>query len=231
MSLVGEPPFFPRLPGQQADVMPASPTAIVALFAEIVRERFRPANGLPWVFSDGVTPAPNETGDLDGPRKVLIEPAFSQHVEARDYRPAIYIDKGDTSAEKVALGNLAGRHLPSGLAGFYALSLIPMDVECVSDQRGESATLADTVWFYVIAGREQIQSTFGLHEVSLPILGKTLPGDKDKTEWTTHVTFSVQAHLRWTTKPIAPLLASIVLRYRESGETNPDVFLLEEHLP
>jgi hypothetical protein len=230
MTLIAEPKRHPRMPGQQAEVMPGSPTAVVALFAEIVRERFRAENELPWVWREGETPAPDETGEPDAPRKILIEPAFVEHDETRNYRPAIFVDKGETVTTKVAIGNFAGKHLQSGLKGFYSLGTIPIDIECVSDKKGESATLADTIWFYILAGREQIRDTFGLHEVSEPVLGRTLPAERDKQEWSTHVSFTIQTDLRWVTKPVAPLLNGIVMRFRRSDETNPDVFLLKEYI-
>jgi hypothetical protein len=219
------------MPGQQADIMPASPTAIVAVFTEIVRERFRPENELPWAWFDDATPLPTEDNSEDAPRKVLIEPAFSTHAEARNFRPAIYIDKGETIPEKVAIANMAGKHLPSGLTGYYTIASIPIDIEVVSDQKGESATMADTVWFYLVAGQELIKSTFNLHELTPPILGRTLPGDKDKEEWVTHVTFTIQTHVRWATKPIAPLLQGIILRFRDAEDPNPDSYFLQQYIP
>lgn len=231
MALAAEPQGHPRLPGQQADVAPSSPTAITALFTEIVRERFRVDNGLAWAWSDGETPAPDETGNPDAPRKILIEPAFAEHDETRNYRPAIFIDKGETRMEKVAIGNLAGKQLSSGLTGYYALASVPIDIECVSDKKGESAILGDTVWFYVLAGRELIQKTFGLHELTPPVLGRTIPSERDKAEWSTHVSFEIQTHLRWTTKPVAPLLNGVVMRFRRSGETDPNAFLLKAYIP
>lgn len=218
MTLTAEPAGQPRLPDQQQDVLPGSPTALVALMAEIVRERFRPFNGLPWAWTEVETPLPTETGQEDGPRKVLIEPAFSVHAEQRNYRPAIYVDKGETTLEKPAVGNLAGRQLRSGLAAFYATATVYIDIECVSDQKGESATLADTVWFYLLAGREQICSTFGLRDLAPPALGRTLPSEEEKVAWSTHVTFAVQLPLRWNTRPIAPLLQSVDLRLRDEGD-------------
>jgi hypothetical protein len=231
MALQGEPKFFPRMPGQQADVMPASPTAIVAMFTEIVRERFRPANGLAWAWSESQTPEITEDNDGYNPRKVLIEPAFSEHAEARNYRPAIYVDKGETVMQSVAINNMAGKRLETGLTGYYALATIPIDIEVVSDKKGESATMADTVWFYMLAGRNLIQETFNLHEFTPPMLGRTLPGEKDKTEWSTHVSFNIQTHLRWFTQPVAPLLQSVVLHYRDSGDPNIDTYLLKQYLP
>lgn len=220
----------PRIPGQQADIAVGSPLAIVALFTEIVRERFRPGNGLAWAWNENSTPQKTEDNTEDQPRRIVIEPAFNEDTEVRNFRPAIYIDKGETAAGKVALGNFVGQHLPTGLRAFYALGTIPMDIEVVSDAKGESAILADITWFYILAGRDLIRSSFGLHELTPPILGKTVPFDGDKPAWSTHITFELQFDLRWTTLPIGPLLNDIIIRFRDSKEPNPDVFLLKQYI-
>lgn len=233
--LVAEPKGHARLPGQQADIMPGSPLAVLALVTEIVRERFREANGLAWVWADGETPTATETGETveEGgePRKIQIEPSFNEHTEVRNYVPAITVDKGETAARSVVLGNLAGKHLQSGLTGFYAMGVIPIVITCTSDKKGESATLGDVVWFYLLAGRELIMKTFGIHDMSMPTLGRTTPGEKGKTEWVTPVAFSLELPLRWSTKPIAPLLNGMVLKFRQSGETDLDTFLLTRYIP
>lgn len=221
---------LPRIAGQQADITVASPLAVVALFTEIVRERFRPSNGLSWVWNENSTPQKTEENTEDAPRKILIEPAFNENLEVRNYRPAIYIDKGETAAGKVAIGNFVGQQLHTGLRAFYALGTMPMDIEVVSELKGESAILADLVWFYFLAGREQIRSTFDIHDITPPILGRTVPFEGDKTQWSTHITFEIQVNLRWSTLPVGPLLADILLRYRDSKETNPDVFLLKQYI-
>jgi hypothetical protein len=179
----------PRIAGQQADIAVGSPLAIVALFSEIVRERFRPGNGLAWAWSENSTPGQAEENTEDEPRRIVIEPAFNENLEVRNFRPAIYIDKGETAAGKVALGNFVGQQLRTGLRGFYALGTSPIDIEVVSDSKGESAILADIVWFYILAGRDLIRSTFGIHEITPPILGKTVPFEGDKGQWSTHISF------------------------------------------
>jgi len=220
----------PRIAGQQADIAVGSPLAIVALFAEIVRERFRPGNGLAWVWNENSTPESAEANTEAAPRRIVIEPSFNENLEVRNFRPAIYIDKGETAAGKVAIGNFVGQQLHTGLRGFYALGTVPMDIEVVSDVKGESSIIADIVWFYILGGRDQIRATFGIHELTPPILGRTVPFEGDKGQWSTHITFEIQFDLRWTTLPVGPLLEDIVIRYRDSRETNPDVFLLKQYI-
>lgn len=230
MTLEGEPKFFPRMPGQQAEVMPGSPLAVTALLTEIVRERFRPENELAWVWDENPTPGVDEENTEDAPRKILIEPSFAENNETRNYRPAIFVDKQDTIATKVSIGNFAGQQLKSGLRGFYSQAVIPIDISVVSDRNGESAILADIVWFYLLAGREQIMQTFGMQDMSNPVLGRTTPQDVDKRTWTTHISFTITLDLRWSTLPISPILREVVLRFRASGETNPDTFLLKQFI-
>ena len=221
---------LPRIAGQQADIAVGSPLAVVALFTEIVRERFRPGSGLAWVWDENSTPRQTEENTEDQPRRIVIEPGFNETLEVRNFRPAIYIDKGETAAGKVAIGNFVGQQLHTGLRAFYALGTAPMDIEVVSDSKGESAILGDLVWFYILAGREQIRASFDLHELTPPILGKTVPFEGDTGQWSTHISFEVQFNLRWTTLPIGPLLKDISVRYRDSNETNPDVFLLKQYI-
>lgn len=222
--------FVPRVPGQQPDIAVGSPLAIVGLFTEIVRERFRPGNGLAWAWSENSTPLKSEENTEDEPRRIIIEPAFNENTEVKNYRPAIYIDKGETASGKVAIGNFVGQKLKTGLRAFYALTTIPMDIEVVSENRGESGILADITWFYIIAGRELIRSTFGIHEITPPILGKTVPFEGDKGQWSTHITFEIQCELRWTTLPIGPLLKDIIIKYHDSGDENPDSYFLKQYI-
>lgn len=221
------------MPGQQSDIMPGSPLAITAMFTEIVRERFRATNGLAWVWDENANPAATETNDpgTGTARKIQIEPAFNVNTDVRNYRPSIFIDKGETVSGKVALGNFAGQKLSTAYKGFYALATVPIDIECVSDQRGECAQIADITWFYILAGREQILQTFGMHDLTNPTLSRTMPFETDKNSWSTHITFEVQLHLRWTTLPISPLLRDIVTRYHQSGDSDPDTFFLKTYIP
>lgn len=228
--LTAHPPGHPRMPEQQADVMPGSPLAIVALFTEVLRERFRPGNGLSWTWSENPTPSPEEENTPTAARKVVIEPAFNTRLEVRNARPAIFVDKGETLPGKVVLGHLAGQELHTGLRGFYTLATIPIEVEVVSDAKGESAILADITWFYLLAGREMIREAFGIHEFSPPVLGRTGIYEADKTLFSTRISFEIQIDLRWATKPISPVLKDIILRFRRSGETDPSKFLLSRYL-
>jgi len=222
--------FEPRVADQHADIAVASPLAIVALFSEIIRERFRPGSGLAWVWEENSTPKVTEENTEDQPRRIVIEPAFNEDLEVRNFRPAIYIDKGETAAGKIALGNFVGQHLPSGFRAFYALGTSPIDIEVVSDSKAESAIIGDIVWFYILAGRDLIRSTFGIHELTPPILGKTVPFEGDKGQWSTHIAFEAQFDLRWTTVPMGSVLTDIVMRYRDSNEPNPDIFLLKQYI-
>lgn len=228
--ITAQPEGYPRMPEQQADVMPGSPVAVLALFTEIVRARFHASNELAWVWAANATPEATEENTEDAPRKVLIEPAFVENNEVRNFRPAIFIDKQETIIPKSIINNFAGQQLKSGLQGFYGLATIPMDIEVISDKKGECSLLADITWFYLLAGRQQIQATFGLQDMSNPVLGKTIPQEADKRTWVTHITFTISIGFRWSTLPISPVLKEIVLKFQASGETNPDVFLLKQFI-
>lgn len=195
--------------GQHRDILPGSPSAILAIFTEIVRERFRPGNDLPWEWDGSVTPKQGALNTAASPRKILIESAFSELSEVRNFRPAIYVDKGPTQTGKIVTGNFADQHLPTGKRTFFAQSRIPITISCESARKGESGTLADTVWFYLLGALEPICATFDFHELTPPQLGGTVQIEKDKPGWVTQIMFAVTTNIRWTTTPIGPVLQQI----------------------
>jgi hypothetical protein len=228
--LKSEPTQNIRLPNQQADIAPNSPLAIVALFTEIVRERFREGNDLSWIWDINPTPNGTETNEPDAPRKILIAPSFGVHGEARNYRPAIYIRKGATAPEKTVINNQAGQQLKTGLKGFWLPATIPLYVEAISTSEAESATLADLVWFYLLAAREPIRAEFGILNYSDPVLNETTPYNEERDVFSTKVSMQIMVEFRWITEPISPKIREIALRLK--SRTNPDIdsFLLEQYL-
>jgi hypothetical protein len=191
--------------------------AILAVFTEIIRERFRqPGGDLSWTWDPNFNPKSNEAGNPSGPRKVLIEPSYSETAEVRNYRPAIYVDRGTVSPIKEATANLVGQQLPTGLRAFYTRAVLPINITIETSRKGESATLADTVWFHVLGAIEQIRSTFDVQDITPPQLGATVASDKDRTVWVTQVAFTVTVNLRWTTTPISLPLREIGLTLNDT---------------
>lgn len=181
---------------------------------------------LPWVWDNSLRPSaecpPPE--DPDAVRtKILIDSAFNIHRGTHNYRPAIYVDHGNTIAQKVVVDNRAGNHLPSGLAAYYCMAQTEMIVSCSSENPGESSILGDTVWFFLLATRDIFRHDFGLHDMTEPILGKTTPDEEDKEVWKTQINFSVVTEMRWAVRPIAPLISDIALAIRKDGVT-PDTY-------
>ena len=194
------------LANQHPDVMAGSPSALLAIFTEIIRDRFKAGRQLPWVWDGLPTPAAGTEGTASSARRILIEPAFSETAEVRNYRPAIYVDRGTMQPGKVAVANLAGQQISTGLRAFYVMAQVPITVQVEASRKGESSILADTVWFHLLGSVEQIRRDFDIQDMTPPQLGQTVPGEKDKTCWVTTIGFGVTLNLRWTTTPISPTL-------------------------
>ena len=208
--MIAEPVQRHRMPGQQKDVMPASPSAILAVFTEIVRERFRQVGGdLSWFWDPNFNPKATDAGNPGGPRKVLIETGFSETAEIRNYRPAIYIDRGVIQPGKIALANLVGQQISTGLRAFHTQAQVPITITVETSRKGESAILADTVWFHIMSAVEQIRRDFDVHDITPPVLGATVAADKDRTVWVTQVGFTITLNLRWTTVPTGPEIREV----------------------
>lgn len=200
--------------GQVVNIRPGSPMAVLGVFLEVVRKRFTPESGLPWVWYSDIKKA-----------TLAIESAFNDDKEHRNKRPAIYIDRDEEVIGRTVIGDTAGQNLRSGVKGFWALSTLPLLIECVAAKRAESAIIADLVKIYLLASSDLIQSAFGFHEMTPPNMTRTQPYERDKDQWVTSITFSVQFDVRWTNTPSAPLIQQIVSEVTASGaESATDYF-------
>lgn len=215
---------------QQEEIFYGSPMAIVGLFVDVVRARFSGDAGasLPWQWKTDPLPGEDEnneprTDDGGSPRTLYIESAYVDDPEARSFRPAIYIDKDETTMTKTVIGNRSGYIQHNGIETFWAVCLMPIQIRCVSDVRGESAQLGDFVWFHLLACKDLVRETYKIHELSPPVLGKTVPYTRDAgpKAWETAISFTAQVEFRWKTQPIAPLLESVkqVIRTRGDGDS------------
>ena len=189
---------------QVSTIRPGSGLAIIGVFAETIRARFRQPN--PWLYNDDIKAT-----------KIAIESAFNEDKAHRNYRPAIFVDHDGLTLGRTVIGDRAGQNLMSGLQGFWALDTVPILIECVASKSGESASIGDITRTFLHASSDLIQAAFGFHEMTPVVLGRTQPFARDKDQWVTPVTFSVQYPFRWTNKPSGPLIQEIVMRAQKFG--------------
>lgn len=214
--LKADRPGTVRLQGQQADIAPNSPLAILALFTEIVRERFRPGNDLSWVWVGNPTPTAEETNEPDAPRKLFIAPSYGVHSDIRNLLPAIVVTKGPTVTQKTVVNNLAGQQINTGKKGFYLPCAIPLTFTVISDQEAECAVLADIVWYYLLAARESVRAEFGIHEYTDPVLGETEPHPDVRDSFRARISMQAMIEFNWNTTPISPKIRSMALRLKST---------------
>lgn len=212
-SLVPDPQLLPNTAeAQQQNIRPGSGMAVIGVYVEVVRSRFGDGT-LPWVYDPDIKKT-----------KIAIESAFNEDKEHRDKRPAIYIDRDEQIIGRSVVGDFAGQNLKSGKRGFWALESVPILMECVAAKKAESAIIADVAGIFLHASSDLIQAAFGFHEMTPITRGRTQPYARDKAQWVTPITFSVQFNLRWTNAPTGPLINQIVARAVASGFDNPTAY-------
>jgi len=224
---------LPRLKdGEHRDVAPSNPISVVSLLVYTLRQylSYDSQERLPWLWDALLRPEDTEDGNVPieesgSARKILIEPGFNVEKSSRNYRPAIYVDRGTVRPIKMAINNFVGTQFQTGLKAYHCLYNMDVIVECHSDVNNESCIIADTVGDYFLATRDVFRETLGLHELTEPVIGETRPNKTDNEYWITPVQFSVQYDKRWGTKPITPIAREIAVKLRDAE--NPDDIYLE----
>lgn len=202
---------------QKVSIRPGSKLAVLGVFVEIIRRRFSGDNvgeGFPWAWSKDANKSTLE-----------VESAFNEDVSTKNKRPAIYVDNDDQVNSRTVIGDFAGKRFTDGLTGFWHLSTVPMLIECVASKRAESAVIADIASVFLLASNRLIQAKFGFHDMTPTTVGRTQPYNRDKTEFVTPITFTVQAPFRYTNVQTAPLLQELELAVsRTDVESATDFF-------
>jgi len=238
---------LPRERDEHRSITVGSPLAVIGLFVLAIQHRFSPSaigteglqgdspalrtdvdwedpvelEPLPWVWSGNLAPADEcDPSNVGAPRPIYIGPAFDLNKSTRNYRPAIYVDRGPVNIQKISINNSAGHHLPSGLEAFEALAHVPILIDCIAESYGDSNIVADTVWFYLLASRNVLRRAFGFHSFTEPVLGATQSEEVDKLLFHTQVFCDVDLDLRWSTRPITPLINDVAMRVAKVGDIN-----------
>lgn len=202
---------------QRVNIRPGSKLAVLGVFVEIIRRRFSGNNvnsDFPWIWNKD----PNKA-------KLEVESAFNEDTPQKNKRPAIHVDVDEQVNSRTVLGDFAGKRLTDGLTGFWHLRTIPILIECVASKRAESAALADVTDVFLLASNRLIQAKFGFHDMTPTTVGRTQPSPRDKTEFVTSITFTVQSVLRYTNLQTAPLLEELELTIaRTDVESATDYF-------
>jgi hypothetical protein len=221
-------PYYgtPRIDGQHPDVFPGSPLALIAVFVETIRLRFSQDNQfrLPYYWTQDPTPTADEQHTDDSPRKILIESQNLQNPDARDFRPAIFVERGDMPFSKIVVGNRAEYDEKTDSNLYVMHATTPISALCVAKDRGESMSIGEIVAFYLASLLPELRETFGFQDATLPVLASTQVyrrSSNDIEEWVTPVTLQVTCKHIWRETVIAPKLREIRLQLglTASGQT------------
>lgn len=208
---------LPRLEGEGADIVPGSMLAVIGLFVYALQSRFAfsESEPLPWAWGPSLKPADDEDGTPlpeGSPRRLYIGSAYNVELNSRNYRPSIVVGRrGEVTVAKMTLDNYVGGIIPTGAKAHHIMATMPLVIECNSETAGESSTIGELVWLFFLATRDIYRKDFGLHELSEPSLGETIPSKQDKEIWTTPISFYVTYDIRWGTVPVAPRLRELVV--------------------
>lgn len=194
----------PREAQNRTQIAAGSPLAVLGIFIEALRERFNEEANLGVVWRDDI-----QTSDI------IIEAGYNVETEARDSGRALYVNRLNTSPTQVAIGDRVGVSLPEHLEGFTCMMASQITIDCMSNDAGESAILADIVQSFFIASRQIFCAMYGFHDFGLADMGQTLPFEGDQGKWNTTVSLVVQYQARWSTVKIRPKLQGFGLTFTQ----------------
>lgn len=173
---------------------------IIGAFVYVVRDRFtnQEFKDFPWRYSEDS----NKT-------RVFIEAGSVDSYEQKDARPGIFLDRSSMVFSKLAINNMANYDVTTGVKDFYCLGGGQISIDCISQNRGESTTLADIVASHILMSEDVFRSVLNFRDMSPVTLGATQPWEKDDRTFITRVTTEFTYDLSWKIDPLPVRLERI----------------------
>lgn len=217
----------PKVKGQPEDVDVGTILAITGIFVVVIQARFEEP-GLPWRWRSVFHRDDAQEATPEAPDPIYVVSAFAVEPDVRSVLPRVVVGVTGAALNQVVVGNRANIRVQDRTEVFYAHDAIPVQIRCYGRTPGESLTIGDLVRKQVAMGRNQIREAFNLHDVTLPSLTapdvtKEVEGQAD--QFMSVVSFQVTNEVRWTTRPLAPLLQEIRLLMRRGGREAEEVSL------
>jgi len=206
--------------GQHSYINLSAPLTLIGIFVTIIRDRFsataKSDPAMKWIWVPDLKTTP-----------IFIESGFNEHLEARNARPGIWVDREQSVFLKGAVGyqDQEPTEIHTGFQSYHAFAETDMLIECTSRDRGESMLIGSIVQEFLQASAQIIMSWFGLRDISPLIMGRTVPFEKDQTLMSTPIQFRVGYEARWTSLPISNILNGIWLKLGQIED--PEAFFRE----
>ncbi len=199
--------------GSHAWLRISTPLTLIGVFVAILRERFDPTTfsdpALPWAWKEDL----KETG-------IFIESGFNEEIEARNARPAVWVDRAQNNYGRVSVGHQD--QMPISIKyrheTFYSSAETDMLLDCTAPKRGESMLLGSIVQDTLHMTARYIEEAFGLRDMSPVVLGRTVPYEKEKDIWNSPVVFRVFYEVRWAGVPMATLLTRLYMKIADKDD-------------
>jgi len=201
----------------RADIYMSTPLTVIGIFVAILQERFSVSTPsdppLKWNWLSDL----KDTG-------IIIASGFNKNLEARNARPAVWIDREQTVYGEVAIGNRdqIPTDLHTGHQQYYAMAEMDVLIDCTSKNRGESMMVGGIIQDFLQMSAFEIMRFFGFRDFSPMILSRTVPFEKDRELMNTSINFRVSYEARWASMPIYPVLNGVKMRLNDV--TDPDVY-------
>jgi len=191
----------------------STPIVVLGIFVSLLRERLsQGAESTPVLPWEWVTDL-KTTG-------VFVEAGFNENMEARNTRPAVWVDYLQHTFGKVSIGDQDQMplYMPKRIEWFFSLVEMDMVVDCTSPDMGESRLLAGYAQEFLQFCADIIEAGFGIRSMSPIILGRTTPYEKDRTLYNSEIQFRVGYERRWMTFPFASVLNGVSMKISDSSD-------------
>jgi hypothetical protein len=204
--------------GEKSPMIPlGSSLSVMGALLLIARERFRgPVDAsIPYVWTRDDSKHADDFIEDTAKSNITIEIANKDENVHKDKRPAIFVDRGSISTNKLIIGDEIAQRRNVGIEMKYTLVNAPFRYVCRAPNRGAAEVLGNIMFEWLLYNAVIIRKHFQFHEIGPFSLNPEMFMQKQSDFYECTVDFRLAWDHRWANAPIAQKLGQITLTISE----------------
>lgn len=187
-----------------------STLSVAGALITIARDRFRgtPDESVPWVW----VPYDNNPHQADPNKSTIrIEMDTEQDNAEKNVRPSILLGRGTMTEQAEVLDRSVAEARNTGKKIHYTTVYTPYSFTCRAHKKGTSEVIANIMFEWLLYNRNPVRATFQFREFGPFQMSRETPVPGQTDVWETTVEFRVAWEHRYSVRPKAMTLSSVVL--------------------
>jgi len=204
----------------QARIHPQSPLYLVGTMVEVMRERFRPDQDIPWTWTGNIHTS-----------SIIITTQGDPETETASCSTKLIVRRGTMGYQPLSIGDLDSRNVPALMSPGVEVTTfgtsMSISFDIVDQRLGSAEIIADLAAATIMGGRQALSKYLGLKTLGPVVIQPGNQLDEDTPKWMVSVQFPLTQEATFLTSPLSTLIKEARMNTTEGAGVRTDTIKID----